>query len=304
MTSAPSGHFDLRRVVLKWENCCEPSARFSHSLRWVGLTFLLLAAVPATAEQTSLQLHGTPIEGGLMHGSAGPGAEVWLDSEPVPVSPEGRFAFGFHRDTKPKALLRVVFADGREERRTLDVAQRDYDVQRIDGLEPSKVTPSEEDLARIHEEQKLIDAARAKLLGHAFFAEQPFMWPATGRISGVYGSQRILNGKPRNPHYGLDIAAPAGAPVVAPADAVVTLAHDGMFFSGKTLILDHGMGISSVMIHLSEIAVEEGQRVVRGQLVGRVGATGRATGPHLHWGMNWHSKARLDPQLLLGPMPE
>ncbi len=239
-----------------------------------------------------------------MYGDAGPGANVWLDGEPVPVSPDGRFAFGFHRDAEPEAQLRVVFGDGRETTRTLDVAQRDYDIQRIDGLAPSKVTPSEDDLARIRAEQKLIDAARARMLDHGFFAEQPFMWPATGRISGVYGSQRILNGKPRNPHYGVDIAAPEGAPVVAPADAVVTLAHEGMFFSGKTLILDHGMGISSVLIHLSEITAEEGQQVVRGQLVGRVGATGRATGPHLHWGMNWHSKARLDPQLLVGPMPQ
>lgn len=267
------------------------------------MAVLLVLAAPAAAQQATIELDGQAIEGGLMHGSAGPGAEVWLDGKPLPVSPEGRFAFGFHRDAEPTATLRVVFADGREEVRRLDVAQRDYRIQRVDGLPPSKVTPSEAELARIREEQKRVDAARAKVLDHDFFA-QSFMWPATGRISGVYGSQRILNGEPRSPHYGVDIAAPTGTAVVAPADAVVTLAHPGMFLSGKTLILDHGMGISSVMIHLSEIVVEEGERVVRGQLVGRIGQTGRATGPHLHWGMNWGSKARLDPQLLLGPMPE
>jgi murein DD-endopeptidase MepM/ murein hydrolase activator NlpD len=131
----------------------------------------------------------------------------------------------------------------------------------------------------------------------------PFIWPVTGRISGVYGSQRILNGKPKRPHYGVDIAAPTGTPVKAPADGVVSLVHNDMFYSGGTLIVDHGHGLSTTYMHLHKILVKKGQRVKQGDVIAQVGATGRVTGPHLHWGMNWFD-TRLDPSLLVPPMPK
>ncbi|MDX1555269.1 MAG: M23 family metallopeptidase, partial [Xanthomonadales bacterium] len=151
-------------------------------------------------------------------------------------------------------------------------------------------------------EAAMVSSARARRDERTDFAG-PYAWPASGRISGVYGSQRILNGEPRRPHYGLDIAAPTGSPVYAPADGVVTLAYDDMYFSGGTLILDHGHGLSSSFLHLSEILVEAGSRVERGDLIARIGATGRASGPHLDWRMNWLDR-RVDPQRLVEGLPD
>ena len=167
---------------------------------------------------------------------------------------------------------------------------------------PRKVSPSAEDLERIYKDIALVKTVRKKDDPRTDFT-QAFIWPVTGRISGVYGSQRILNGKPKRPHYGVDIAAPTGTPVKAPADGVVTMAHSDMFYSGGTLIVDHGHGISTVYMHLHKILVEAGQRVQQGDVIARVGATGRVTGPHLHWGMNWF-ETRLDPSLLVPPMPK
>jgi murein DD-endopeptidase MepM/ murein hydrolase activator NlpD len=180
------------------------------------------------------------------------------------------------------------------------VAKRTYDVQRIDGLPPKKVTPSEEDMVRIRKEYALIRTARDRDDAREDFLGG-FEWPARGRISGVYGSQRILNGVPRRPHFGVDVAAPVGTLVYAPADGVVTLAHDDMFFSGGTLIVDHGHGLSSSFLHLNAVLVKEGDRVRQGDPIAKIGATGRVTGPHLDWRMNLVG-ARLDPQLLVGPM--
>jgi len=195
-----------------------------------------------------------------------------------------------------------VLDDGTRIVRDLEVKQRTYRVQRVDGLPPRKVEPTEEDLARIRREVALIKRARARDDARTDFLSG-FQWPLEGRITGVYGSQRILNGEPRRPHYGVDVAAPNGTPIVAPADGVVSLVHPDMFFSGGTLILDHGHGLTSTFAHLSALLVEEGDRVRAGEPVAKVGATGRVTGPHLHWGMNLFDR-RLDPELLLPPMPE
>ena len=196
----------------------------------------------------------------------------------------------------------VTHGDGRIERRVIEVAPREYRIQRIDGLPREKVTPPEAVLARIREEGARVAAARANDDPRTDFRDG-FVWPLTGRISGVYGSQRVLNGEPRRPHFGVDVAAPTGTPVAAPADAVVRLADDDLYFSGGTLIMDHGHGLTSTFIHLSKILVEPGQRVRQGEVVAEVGATGRATGPHLDWRMNLFD-ARLDPQLLTPPMPD
>ena len=250
-----------------------------------------------------MRLDGPRTQGGLLRGRVPPGSTVEYAGDAVRVSKDGWFLVGFGRDAPPEAELVVVFPDGRRERQVLKVDRREYDIQRIDGLPPRKVTPrSEEDLARIRAEVKMVMQARAIDDPRADFLGG-FRWPAKGRISGVYGSQRILNGEPRRPHFGVDVAAPTGTEVFAPADGVVTLVHPDVFFSGGTLILDHGHGLSSAFLHLSRILVEKGERVVQEQLIAEIGETGRATGPHLDWRMNLLDR-RIDPALLVGPMPK
>ena len=249
----------------------------------------------------TLELQGQPVQGGLMQGRTDPGTEVTFDGRPVRISKDGVFLIGFGRDAPAQAKLVVTFTDGSREWRELKVGQRKYKIQRIDGLPPRKISPSEEDLARIHRESASIKEARTKDDARTDFLKG-FIWPAKGRISGVYGSQRILNGEPRRPHYGLDIAAPVETPVVAPASGIVTLTHPDMFYSGGTLILDHGHGLSSTFIHLHRILVKEGQYVRQGDVIAEIGATGRVTGPHLDWRINLF-KRRLDPQLILKAMP-
>lgn len=179
--------------------------------------------------------------------------------------------------------------------------KRRYRIQRVDGLPPKTVTPSAKYLERIRLEAKKIRLARQRNDMRTDFLSG-FVWPVIGPISGVYGSQRILNGQPRQPHFGVDIAMPVGTPVVSPAPGVVSFVHN-MYFSGKTLVVDHGHGLSSSFLHLKRILVKVGQHVVKGQRIAEVGASGRATGAHLDWRMNWFQH-RIDPQLLAGPMPK
>jgi murein DD-endopeptidase MepM/ murein hydrolase activator NlpD len=235
-------------------------------------------------------------------GRTDPGARIEFEGRRLRVSPEGWFVIGFNRDQRPSAALRITRADGSRVEEIVNVRARKYDIQRIDGLPPSQVSPSAAELERIGKENALIGAARMiDSAGLGFLND--FKWPVIGRVSGVYGSQRILNGEPKRPHYGVDIAAPKGTPVRAPAPGTITLVHPDMFYTGATVNLDHGHGVSSIFVHMSEILVSEGQRVEQGQVIGRVGASGRATGPHLHWGMNWFG-TRLDPALLTGEMPQ
>jgi murein DD-endopeptidase MepM/ murein hydrolase activator NlpD len=268
-------------------------------IRFLLAALLLLPCVAASAAVT---LSGEPVQGGLVQGRAAPGATVTLDGTPVAVAPDGLFVLGFGRDAKPGAVLTVRAPDGRVETRALAVKQRRWRVSRVDGLPDRTVTPQPEDIERIAAERKLLVAARRQTAPDAHF-RGGFAWPSRGRISGVYGSQRILNGEPRRPHLGVDIAAPSGTPVVAAADGVVSLVHEDMFFTGKTVLIDHGLGVGTTYVHLSAIAVKQGQRVRQGQRIGRIGQTGRATGPHLHWGLTWRG-LRLDPALLVGPMPD
>ncbi len=265
--------------------------------------FALLPSAFILAAEPGIQLDGPRVQGGLVRGRVAPGSTVEFEGERVRVSRDGWFLIGFGRDAPPKAVLSVVSPDGRRQRYGLAVKPREYRIQRIDGLPPGKVTPrSKEDLARIRREvamvkrARLMDDARTDFLGG-------FRWPTKGPISGVYGSQRILNGEPRQPHYGVDIAVPTGTKALAPAAGVVTLAHPDMFFSGGTLIVDHGHGLSSAFLHLSRILVKKGQRVAQGQPIAEVGATGRVTGPHLDWRINLFGR-RIDPELLVGPMPK
>jgi len=264
----------------------------------VGVLALALWAVPASA--ADVVLDGAVVQGGLVRGLAAPGARAFLDDQELRVSSEGRFVFGFGRDDTGPVMLRIRFADGREEVRGLEVAQRTYKVQRINGLPPRQVTPNPEDLAHIRRDSAEIGAARANDFTETWFA-QDFIWPAKGPISGVYGSQRILNGEPRRPHFGVDVAGPVGTPVVAPAAGRVTVAATDHYYTGGTIVLDHGHGVSSAFLHMNTVTVNVGDVLAQGAPMGTIGATGRATGPHLDWRINWF-KVRIDPVTIVGPM--
>jgi murein DD-endopeptidase MepM/ murein hydrolase activator NlpD len=265
-------------------------------------SWLLCTVVSVSALAQDLTLSGNLSQGGLVYGETLPGAEVRLDGRPVRVGEDGRFLLGFGREAAPEAVLEVTLPDGSLARRTLAIAQRSYDIQRVDGLPQEKVTPPAEVLARIAAEQAAVNEVRQVDRPQPWF-ETGFVWPVVGPISGIYGSQRILNGEPRWPHYGVDVVAPEGTPVRAPADGLVVLVNPDMYYSGGTLVLDHGFGLTSAYLHMKEISVEEGQMVHQGDRIGSVGATGRVTGAHLDWRFNWFDQ-RLDAALIAGPMPE
>lgn len=263
--------------------------------RVVGLMVLM-----ASTMTFALELKGPLQQGGMVLGQAQPGSQVFLDSVAVKVSPEGLFVVGFGRDAKSKAELLVKRLDGTEQLRHLTIEPRKYNIQRVEGISKAIMSPSESTLIRIRKEANEVRQARSQLLDRMDFSG-PFQWPLVGPISGVYGSQRVYNGVPKSPHYGVDVAAVTGTPVTTPAPGTVTLAHPDMFYSGGTLIIDHGFGVSSTLMHLSEVLVTVGDKVVPGDIVAKVGSSGRATGPHLDWRMNW-LKERIDPQLLVEPM--
>lgn len=269
------------------------------ALLLAGLLLAVAAATPARA----LELSGKFIAGGLVIGRTQPGATVRLDGKTVPVATDGEFLLGFPREPAKTAELTVVRPDGTRERKQLRIESRTYHIDRINGLPPRKVTPSAKDLKRIRHEKAIGDAAKEKAdqTRLALF-DSGFDWPADGRVSGVYGSQRILNGKPRRPHYGTDLAIGDGTPVRAMADGIVRLAYPHMFFNGTAVMLDHGLGLISYYIHLSKLEVTVGERVKKGQVIGLSGASGRATGPHLHWAVFLRGTP-LDPALLVPARP-
>lgn len=268
-------------------------------MRLAAALALALWATPCAAGSVSLE--GAFVQGGLVRGKTDPSATVMLDGRAVRVAPDGSFVLGFGREAPLEAALDVAFADGSREHRSVAIAARQYDVQRIDGLPPQQVTPDATTQERIDRERALIAAAR-KADSDLVFFEAPLRWPALGPISGVYGSQRILNGEPRAPHMGVDIAAPRGTPVMAAAAGTVTLAERDLFFTGGTVIIDHGYGLATTYQHMDRVDVRAGDHVEAGAPIGIVGATGRVTGPHLHWSLNWYD-VRLDPMLAAGPMP-
>jgi murein DD-endopeptidase MepM/ murein hydrolase activator NlpD len=266
------------------------------------VAWLLGAAVPGLAATQDLTLTGTMSQGGLVYGQTRPGTEVRLDGRPVRVGEDGRFLLGFGREAAPEAVLELTLPDGSQAKRTLEIAKRSYDIQRIDGLPQEKVTPPAEVLARIVAEQAAVKEVRQVDRPNPWF-ETGFIWPVTGPITGIYGSQRILNGEPKWPHYGVDIAAPEGTAVRATADGLVVLVNRDMYYSGGTVVLDHGFGLTSAYLHMKDIVVEEGQMLRQGDRIGSVGATGRVTGAHLDWRFNWFNE-RLDAALIAGPMPD
>jgi len=236
-------------------------------------------------------------QGAMVIGKVPPGSRVRYGERTLRVSDYGSVVLGIGRNATGPISLHVHHADGRKESVSIVVTPRDWPTEHINGVPPKTVNPPPEVAARIRREQAQVVAARRRDDARTDFT-QTFIWPVQGRISGRFGRARVYNGQPGSPHSGLDIAAPNGTPVKAPAGGIVTLAHPDMYLSGGTLLLDHGFGISSNFIHLSRIDVQVGQRVEQGQVIGAVGATGRATGPHLHWGMNWFD-TRMDPQLVM-----
>lgn len=257
--------------------------------------------VKGVAKDDAIKLTGDATQGGMMFGKVAPGTQVFLNKKPVRVTPQGDFVIGFGRDAKPSAQLKVRHPDGSTSQQTLTIKQREYAIQKIEGVPQKTVTPPKSVLKRTRKETRQVVAARKTNSDLTYFL-QPYSWPLSGPLTGFYGSQRYYNGVPKRPHYGLDIAAPNGTPVVAPNDGTITLAHPDMYYSGGTLIMDHGYGISSTFIHLSKVLVKVGEKVKRGQVIAEVGSGGRSTGPHLDWRINWY-KVRLDPQLVMEGIP-
>lgn len=251
------------------------------------------AAAPTPAQAS---FPGRASQGALVIGRVIGGTARYRDRS-LRAAPDGTVAFGIGRDERGPVQVVIENADGTRRHIDIDVVPRDWPVERIDGVPPATVNPPPDIAARIAREQAMVTAARLRDDPRADFTST-FIRPVEGRISGRFGNQRVYNGEPRAPHSGMDIAAPGGTPVRAPAAGVVTFAASDLYLTGGTLLLDHGHGVSSNFLHLSRIDVRVGQRVAQGEVIGAVGATGRATGPHLHWGMNWFD-VRIDPLLVL-----
>nr|WP_226991201.1 M23 family metallopeptidase [Paraglaciecola psychrophila] len=243
------------------------------------------------------QLKGEMTQGSLIRGQVPVGHQVWLNDTPLKISADGYFAFGFGRDAKLSQQLRWINNEDVAHTRTLMLQPRTYNIQKITGIPSKYVTPPKEVSERITLDNQQIGQARSFNDERTDFY-QDFIWPAAGPISGVYGSQRVFNGTPKRPHFGVDVAAPSGTSVYAPANGLVTLFVPDMYYSGGTMIIDHGHGVSSTFLHLSKGHVEAGTTVKQGDLVAEIGDTGRATGSHLDWRINWF-KERLDPALLV-----
>ncbi len=267
------------------------------------------APVPVTAPprraliQAGFSYDGPRVQGGALIGTAPAGTvRLTLDGAPVPVTDDGRFLIAFDRDAGPMASLVATLENGRQASDVVVIAKRAWNLERLDSL--PRIAQPTADFERLRPaELAQINAAR-RVNATSDGWRQHFLWPAVGRLSGMFGAQRIYkNGEVGSYHSGTDIAQPSGAPVIAPADGVVVLAADHPFtLEGNLLMIDHGMGLNSAFLHLSRIDVKLGERVARGQRIGAVGQTGRATGPHLHWSMKWRD-AKIDPSLIAGPAP-
>ena len=268
------------------------------------LIFLLLKTSPCFAtnnliiniNDTKIILEGNFVQGGLVIGKVNNDLDVKFKEKVLRKTSDGSFVIGFGRD-HPKEANLYFFINQNWILKKLDIKQRKYKTQVINGLEKKMVTPPKSFWDRIKKENKVIKEVRS-LDSDVDFIFQKFDWPTKGIISGVFGSQRILNGKPKRPHYGVDIAALEGTEILAPTEALVRMAEKDLYYTGGTVMLDHGHGVTSVYSHLSSINVKVGDKINKGQKIGEVGSTGRSTGPHLDWRINWFSE-RLDPALFI-----
>jgi len=238
-------------------------------------------------------------QGGLLQGRLPRGARLSYDGHDIRVAADGRFVIGVGREQTGKLLLRLFWPDGHETPIEVAIVPRTFPLERVNGVPENTVNPPPEIAKRIEREQAEVNAARVRDDPREDY-DVRFIWPVLGRISGVFGSQRIYNGTPKSPHSGVDVAAAKGTAIQAPAPGIVTFANPDLYLTGGTVVIDHGHGVSSNFLHLSRIDVKVGERVEQGQVIGLVGATGRATGPHMHWGMNWFG-VRIDPQLIVDP---
>lgn len=248
-----------------------------------------------TVISATIKLPQSIAPGQLVVATAPVGSEVRVNDKLVAVGKQGVYVFGVGRDAVKPVTVSVHY-QGETRETKLPINIRQYKTDDIKGVEKKYVSPPKKVLARIKNDNKQIGIARATQSQRVDFLA-PIVWPATGRISGVFGSQRIFNGVPKRPHFGLDIANKTGEPVVAPWAGKVVLAVNDMYYSGGTLIIDHGFGVTTTYIHLSKITVKKGQVITQGEKIAEIGATGRVTGPHLDWRINW-LKERLDPALL------
>lgn len=267
--------------------------------RSVMLKSFLVSALIASFSFSAiaLELKGHLTQGGLVTGQLNNVESVSLNGKPLKLSDKGLFVFGFGRDAKPIHTLTWVDNGGQSHSQDLVITKRDYNIDKITGVAKKYVSPPKAVSERISREAVAVRKARAVNSDLEYFL-QPVLRPAEGRISGVYGSQRYFNGEPRRPHFGLDIANKTGSPVYAPISGTVVFAEPDLYYSGGTLILDHGHGVTSTYIHLSKLDVKVGDKIDQGTKVAEIGATGRVTGPHLDWRFNWQNE-RLDPALLM-----
>jgi len=261
----------------------------------ISKLFLIITFL-TTTQLNAVEFKGKFIQGHYIVGVTDPLSKIIIDKKNVKVSEDGYFVFGIDRDRKFDLTITKI-NNGKKEKIIKKVLKRKYNIQRIDGLEESKVTPPESVYKRIKKENNKIGEARAINSDLPFFKNQ-FIMPVEGIISGVYGSQRILNGKPRWPHYGIDIAAKKGTMIKSSGSGVVTMAEDDLYYTGGTIIMDHGHGISTIYSHLETVLVSVGDKINKGDLIGTVGSTGRSTGPHLDFRVNWF-QTRLDPMSIL-----
>ena len=271
--------------------------KFSLLFKCSLLASLLMLQPLAAQEQLTEQF----FQGALIVGKTSPTNKVSLNGKAIKVSSTGDYALGFSRDEKNNSELVIISPNGAIEKRILKPLKREYNIQKVEGIAKKIMNPNKKANVRAGEDNKKISAARKVDSDLTAFA-QGFIAPIEGTITGVYGSQRYFNGVPKRPHYGLDYAGKKGDPVKAPADGTVLMYVPDMFYSGGTMIIDHGHGVSSTFLHLSNSYVKVGDKVTKGQLVAAVGSSGRATGPHLDWRINWFNM-RLDPALVLKLKP-
>ncbi|WP_299687865.1 M23 family metallopeptidase [Hydrocarboniphaga sp.] len=263
------------------------------------MLFGIAADAAAAKGEAAVEIKGIWRQGELIIGQVAAGSQVAFKGKPIRVGDDGHFVIGLDRDEEGEPRLEVRTADGRTHAESHRIAPRTYSIQKLT-LPPDKVNPPPEVTARIERETQLARKARMIDSPRDDY-ETAFAWPATGRISGVYGSQRILNGEKKQPHYGVDVAVPTGTPVRAPAGGIVTLAEPDLYYTGGTLMIDHGHGLTSAFLHLSQLQAKVGDAVKQGDVIALSGASGRATGPHLDWRISWLD-ARVDPQRLVPPM--
>ena len=264
------------------------------------MTTIFLSFVVHAGGTESVRLPKHLQQGELVIGHAPANAQIEFNGRQLRVGPDGVFVFGIDRDAPAAARLNIRYADGKTASQTIAVAKRQYHIEHVEGLPQKTVTPDPETAARIEREQALVAEARKRDDGREDFL-RGFSLPVQGaRISGVYGSQRIDNGTPKAPHMGLDMAVPEGTPIHAPAAGVVAFAQSNLVLTGGTVLIDHGFGLTSSFLHMSRLDVNAGDSIKAGQVIGAAGMTGRASGPHVHWGFNWFD-VRLDPALLPKP---